>query len=189
MQRQIVTIAEHSVDLSIIKKGDICIDAGCRGFEFAKAMRDIGMVVKAFDLDYLYVPEEIEFQRTAIGDKHDEVYVLDNNDANAKSITKTKLNNPIPMIPLKEYVKQFKKGVSVIKLDIEGYEIPVVLSLEEPPAKQITIEWHLHTGSKHAEVMQCWDHLQELGYVMHFVDFSKKHGLDYNYWDTLFILQ
>lgn len=177
-------IAEHSVDMSLLTKGGVCIDAGCRGFEFSKAMRDFGMIVKAYDLEEMEVPEGISFKVTAIGDRFTIAYFKDTEDPNAKHILY--LGRPVIMVPLSQIINE-TGIVDLLKLDIEGSEISALLSLNEPPAKQISVEFHLHTGSKREDVTKCYSRLQWLGYEVAFEDYSEKHGCGFNYWDVLFI--
>lgn len=180
------TIAEHTVDVSLITKGGVCIDAGCRGFEFSKAMRDLGMNVKAFDLEEMEVPEGISFKVTAIGDRFKVAYFKDTEDPNAKHILY--LGRPVIMVALSEIIPE-GGIVDLIKLDIEGSEIPAILSLNKPPAKQISVEFHMHTGSTSEDVAKCYSRLQWLGYEVAFEDYSEKHGCGLNYWDVLWILK
>lgn len=184
-------IAEHTVDISRLKKEGICIDAGCIGFEFSKAMRDLGMRVIAIDIqNLLEVPEGVQFLNYALWSRDNELlYYKDTKDKQAKHIADT--GTPICSHDINWFLKVLCNGkrVDVIKMDIEGSEIPVLLSLKEPPADQLSIEFHLHTGTIESEVQEVFKHLESLGYTKIFQDYSAKHGCGLNYWDVLFILK
>lgn len=62
----IQTYAEHSICPDLLT-GGVVIDAGCLGFAFSEAMRDLGEKVLAYDIQYLSpVPEGVKYHNTAI---------------------------------------------------------------------------------------------------------------------------
>jgi len=78
----------------------------------------------------------------------------------------------------------------VIKIDIEGSEYEVIMSLEKAPAKQLSIEFHLHTGVYgHYEMTMMEDKLKALGYYPAQHERTSEHGAGFNYWDSLWILK
>jgi hypothetical protein len=78
----------------------------------------------------------------------------------------------------------------VVKMDVEGAEMEIIMSLEEPIATQMSIEWHLHTSIyTQKEMMEVEGKLRSLGYEFTKHELTEAHGAGYNYWDSLFILK
>src|SRR5262245_1206377 len=82
----IQTITEHSVDLDLLS-GGICIDVGCRGFQFSVAMRDEGCEVWAFDIEDMHAPDQINFVKGAMLTEYKTVRYVDTKDLQAKFIS------------------------------------------------------------------------------------------------------
>lgn len=196
-------IAEHTIDLSLINKASKVIDLGCRAFSWSKAMLEYVGEIVSIDADKIQQPDEkrIILFNYAVTDGENEAECLCcfGNGTGNYIITKERPatfdNGMSKQIIVESITIKFllvKLGwaqADLIKIDIEGFEVPVILSLEEPPAKQLSIEWHMHTGTTQETIDKCFDHLKGLGYKLVFSDYSRKHGLPLNYWDTLFILQ
>ena len=76
----------------------------------------------------------------------------------------------------------------LIKVDIEGAEYEAIMALTKAIAKQISIEFHLHTGIyQEAQVEEMVAHLEKLGYTTVSHEKTSDHGLPPNYWSSLFI--
>jgi hypothetical protein len=182
----ITVIAEHSVDLSLLPEKANIMDAGCRGFLFTNEIKRLGHQVFPIDIDLLHPAPY--YYIAAIAGSDGTCSVLADKDPQATKITH---GFDIP----KYTIPTFSKMVEVhfwdlIKLDIEGSEYEVIMSLTEPPAKQLSIEFHLHTGIYgDAQVKEMEDKLLSLGYFPAKHDKYPAHGLSPNYWDSLFILQ
>lgn len=193
-------IAEHTVDLSLINRDSKVLDLGCRAFTWAKAILEYVEKIYCVDADpYIPIPDEpLRFICAAVSDKDDEVLkykLFGNGTGNFLE------HGIIPKGRVHKYLEvktASLKTISdiantnfwdVIKMDIEGSEVPVLLSLAKPPARQITCEFHMHTGTTTDQVQRVFNHMNSLGYERVFEDFSRKHGLGENYWDTLFILK
>lgn len=179
------TIAEHTVDLSLLPPCAKVMDAGCRGFLFTDEMRRLGHEVYAIDIDNLWPRQHFIL---AIAGYTGKCAVQKSKDPQA-----TKM---IAGFDVQCYtIKDFSKLVDVpfwdlIKLDIEGAEYEVIMSLTEPPATQLSIEFHLHTKIYgDAEIKEMEDMLLSLGYFPVKHDKTSQHGCGLNYWDSLFILQ
>jgi hypothetical protein len=198
MPSNLKCISEHTVDLSLITRESKVLDLGCRAFSWSKAMLEYVDEVYCLDADPDVKPPEdkrFKFINNAISTHHFENLLLsksgngtgnfieEHNNKRAVSgiyVTSTNLET------LTKY--QFKvEGWDVIKFDVEGSEIPVLLALKEPPAKQLSIEFHLHTGSTDLQVQSVFVHLEHIGYKKVFEDYSAKHGCGVNYWDVLFV--
>jgi hypothetical protein len=187
----IEVIAEHSVDLSLLPEKAFVLDIGCRGFQFTDAMTDLGHIVYPVDIDKLHQHNRPSYRRyyiMAISGKNGTCSVKYSNDPQATKI----VDGPDILMYT---VKSFSDFVEVkfwdlIKIDIEGSEYEVMMSLTEPPAKQLSIEFHLHTGVYgDKQVKEMEDKLIALGYLPVKHDKTSQHGAGYNYWDSLFILQ
>lgn len=199
--RNLQCIAEHTVDLSLINRDSKVLDLGCRAFSWTNYM--LGYVSKIVCVDAdpdIEVPNiPVLFIRGAVHKNDDEVlsYRMSGNGTGNCLM-------PESLVPDDRKSRYLKvKTVSLrtiseisyvlfwdlIKFDIEGSEVPVLLSLTKPPARQITCEFHMHTGTTRDQVHRVFDHMGCLGYERVFQDFSRKHGLGENYWDVLFVLR
>lgn len=184
-------ISEHTVDLDLLEPGADVLDIGCRGFQFTDEMMAKGFKVFAIDIDDL--TDGHKYIKGAIADFDGIVGIERFQDPQATRIMK----NPSPGIPTIQCMtlKTFSKNCNIdmwglIKIDVEGAEYEIIMSLDKAPAKQLSIEFHLHTGIyKMHEVELMVDKLKSLGYeaVQHV--YETRHCAGYSYWDSLFILQ
>lgn len=187
MQRgtNLTTIAEHTVDLSLLPENAKVMDAGCRGFLFADAMRRLKHEVYAIDIENLWPRQHFicgiagHIGRCAIKKDRDQ------------QATRIMVGYEIPCYT----IQGFSKLVDIpfwdlIKLDIEGAEYPAIMALTEPPATQLSIEFHLHTKIyPESAIKEMEDKLLSLGYFQAQHDKTSQHGCGLNYWDSLFLLQ
>ena len=75
-------------------------------------------------------------------------------------------------------------------MDVEGAEYEIIMSQYEAPAKQWSIEFHLHTGIYTQKQMKEMEtKLFDLGYEAAHHKLTEEHGAGYNYWSSLFILR
>lgn len=183
----ITVIAEHSVDLSLLPEKANILDLGCRGFEFAKELTRRGHVVYPVDIDILH-DAPMKYYRFGIGQFDGQCSVEHSKDPQA---TRMVPGFGIPMFTLAGLAKHVEvEFFDLIKMDIEGSEYEVIMSLTEPPAKQLSIEFHLHTGIYgDAQVKEMEDKLLSLGYFPVKHDKYPAHGLSPNYWDSLWTLK
>ena len=182
----IETIHEHKVDLLLLPEKANILDLGCRGFLFTKAMRDLGHHVLPVDIDELY--ESQAYYQMAISDHDGRCGVHHTNDPQATSM---KEGDTIPCYTLDAFSRMV--GVDrfdLIKMDIEGSEYQVIMSLKAAPAKQLSIEFHVHTGQITERMMREMENkLKNLGYEFTSHELTNQHGAGFNYWDSLFILK
>lgn len=177
-------IHEHYVEESLLPGKANILDLGCRGFQFTNYFRDLGHKVHAVDIDVL----EGDYHMVAISYFNGKAGISKN--SNDPQATKMKLGNEIDCYTLKAFSQ--KVGVrfwDLIKIDIEGAEYEVIMSLTEPPAKQLSIEFHLHTGI-YTDV-QMREMEAKLSQWYNFASHEKtaQHGAGFNYWNSLFILK
>lgn len=178
-------IAEHSVAMHLLSQYATILDAGCRGMEFAKYMLDKGYRVISMDIDKL---GHDGYLRVALGGELKRVGINKTKDPQATCIC---AGNDIacwdlPMVCQYAQVNMF----DLIKMDIEGSEYEVIMSMNRAYAKQLSIEFHLHTGAyKDADMTIMENKLVALGYFPVSHDLTKQHGMGFNYWDSLWILK
>jgi hypothetical protein len=187
----IQTIAEHSVDLDLLS-GGICIDAGCRGFQFSLAMRDLGLHVAAFDLEDMESPEGIRFFKKALSNESGVGNYKDTKDAQAKHLIASD-GIPCGIWGLNEFYKCLllddNEYVDILKLDIEGSEYYILSDPNfQPIPKQISIEFHMHAHRKlHDQYYEaCMSNLLK-HYEPAQHELTQAHGCGLNYWDSLFV--
>jgi hypothetical protein len=193
-------IAEHTIDLSLINRDSKVLDLGCRAFTWSNAMLEYVDKIYCVDADEnINDPkdERITFIHGVLmpnGTEQDffDFVIHGNGTGNyvndGRLLPKQSEVTRVLSITLEELEAACGRP-DLIKMDIEGSEIAVLLSLTKPPAKQISVEFHMHTGTKRYTVESVFDHMHDIGYDMKFVDFSKKHGLCENFWDVLFVLR
>jgi len=179
-------IAEHSVDLDLLPERANILDIGCRGFGFTDKMRELGHNVYPVDID-LFLGQEENYDRCAITGETGWVGVEKNADPQA---TRIKLGNEVRSYTIASYSEKTIKGLwDLIKMDVEGSEYEIIMTLEKPPARQLSIEFHLHTGIyKLFEMNMMENKLRALGYKFTQHYYETRHGAGFNYWDSLFIL-
>jgi|SRR6478609_4809354 len=194
MNCEILTIAEHSfIPYSFggifPYDGANVLDAGCRGFEFAEGMAKLKCKVWCIDADKL---EGGPYDMVALSDFIGTGYLVKSDDKQATRIQKQpKTDYEIQCTTLKALSVYYDvKFWDLIKLDIEGSEYEVIMSLDKAPAKQLSIEFHLHTGIYgQTEMTMMEDKLKALGYEAIKHDYTSQHGVGFNYWDSLWILK
>lgn len=199
----IEVIAEHSVRTDLLTGGYV-LDAGCVGFAFGLELArrkhpvvfidpapDVEPPVNAFDL-----PLWASFNRVAlVGKGYPKRMILRmTGDLQARHLTNAaKDGDPwVDCVTLDSILAASDgKPWDVLKLDIEGAEIDVLMGIEGPIARQITCEFHLHCpqGGTDADIARVVDHLSRW-YVPVLHEKSVRHCLSTpNHWDSLFVLK
>lgn len=192
------TVAEHTYEETLLPEKANILDLGCRGFLFARHMQSLGHKVVCVDLD-----SDVEFMGGTEYGTITAAVIADNSAAIMVPYEKTKDPQATKVTPGKitgnwaqtttvsKLTRLYGlKMWDLIKIDIEGSEYEVIMSLTEPPAKQLSIEFHLHTGIYgDAQVKEMEDKLLSLGYFPVKHDKYPAHGLSPNYWDSLWILK
>jgi len=178
-------VCEHSVRLDLLPEKANIIDIGCRGFQFTNYMRELGHKVTAIDIDALH---NQTYYRLAITGKDGRVGIHRNNDPQA---TRIKEGDELLSMTLETFSKSI--GIEfwdLIKMDIEGSEYDVIMSLKKAPSKQLSVEFHLHTGIYgQAQMKEMEDKLRKLRYEFVQHKLTEQHGAGFNYWSSLFILK
>lgn len=175
-------VAEHSFDPTLLPPtGGNILDLGCAGFEFSNYFKGVH--------DVYSVDLEVGEYQVAISDYNGQCGIVKSNDPQATKIDR----NGSGLVCMT--LQTFSKSVLVdfwdlIKMDIEGSEYQVIMSMDKPMAKQLSIEFHLHTkayGQYEMTLME--DKLKALGYIPIQHEMTEKHCAGMNYWDSLFILK
>lgn len=181
----IQTIAEHKVDVDLLPEKAKILDAGCRGFLFTDEMRRRGHNVIAIDIEEF---DRKDYHRVALTGTIGTVGIRRNSDPQGSTVTE---GIDIPSYHLNAlsfacHIIQW----DLIKMDIEGSEQQVIYEMPVPMAKQLSIEFHLHTGIyTEKEVDSMVAKLESLGYETVSHEKTSQHGMGFNYWSSLFILK
>ena len=208
----IINISEHSIETDILTPGGWVMDFGCGvDFIFSKKMVEMGMKVISIDPNpnIKNVPqiENLFYERMAlVVDESLESIDLDIfNDNDAASTIKT--NNDVSFVSKNDTISvgattikklMNKYGIEkldLLKLDIEGAEYSVLMSLDPNVTKQISVEFHDFRGMnpKYPDNEEYYNelrtHLKDYSFVRHLKEqhlgIPGNEGL--NYWDSLFI--
>lgn len=188
----IQAIAEHSVDLDLLS-GGICIDAGCRGFLFSEAMRDLGLKVWAMDIEFFVPPEGIRFIESGLFNYDGYNFYANTKDTQAKHLFASE-GIKCQVKTLEAIYGMAKRNlpdaeIDILKLDIEGSEYLVLSDPNfRPIPKQISVEFHMHAHRQlHDQYYdKCMENLLKwYEPVQH--ELTQAHGAGWNYWDSLFI--
>lgn len=188
----IETIAEHNVDVSLLPEHAVIADLGCLNFIFCDEMRRRGHIVYPVDIQDL--SPRVHYQ-IAITDYDGYGYVLHNNDKQATMFSQFDQKNVRSERIKCRTLESFKRELQIemfdlIKMDVEGSELQIIMSLDSPPAKQLSVEFHMHTGVYgDEEVYQMVSHLRRMGYEIASHEKTSQHGLPPNFWSSLFILR
>lgn len=208
----IISISEHSVETDILTPGGWVMDFGC-GVDFTFSMKMIEMGMKVISIDpnpnIINTPqlENLFYERKAlVTDESIESISLDVfNDTDAASTIKT--NNDISFVrkentitvettTLKKLMDKYKiDRLDVLKLDIEGTEYSVLMSIDSDIAKQISIEFHDFRGMNpyYPNNEMYYDELRLKLNNYTFVKHEREQHLGIpgesgkNYWDSLLI--
>jgi len=182
----ITTIAEHACDLDLLPPKANILDLGCRNFLFCNEMERLGHKVFPVDIDKLDTDKP--YYQVAITDYDGKCGIHHDRDPQA---TRIKPGEEIPCYKLETFMAACGVDMfDLIKIDIEGAEYPVIMSLKKAPARMLSIEFHLHTGIYTQNEMKLMEaKLRELGYEFARHELTAQHGAGYSYWDSLFILR
>lgn len=178
-------VYEHSVDLSLLPEKANIIDLGCRGFQFTNYMREMGHIVAPVDIDAFH---NMTYYRIAITGNDGRVGIHYSKDPQA---TRIKEGDELLSMRLDTFINSLGwEFPDLIKIDVEGSEYDIIMSLKKAPAKQLSVEFHLHTGIyKQEQMKEMEDKLKSLKYEFASHELTERHGAGYNYWDSLFILK
>lgn len=187
---EIIKVAEHYVAISELRSPANILDLGARDFNFTRYFDARGDYVLPVDIDpslgnerpYLnYAVSNFNgicgIKRTADAQATRMTRTISGNIENAECVTLERLLE-ITTVPY----------FDLIKMDIEGAEYEVIMSLTKAPAKQISCEFHIHTGAySQPDVAIMVAKLHSLGYKTVTHELTNQHGAGLNFWSSLFI--
>lgn len=181
----ITEIHEHKVNLTLLPAKAKILDIGCRGFLFTNHFRDSGHDVTSIDIDDI---EGGKYERCAIMGHTGLVGIETFKDPQA---TRTCPGKDIQCFTLHDFSDLVKIPFwDLIKIDVEGAELEIINSLTKAPSRQLSIEFHLHTGIySRLDVDNMVAKLFRLGYKIASHELTSQHGAGFNYWSSLFILE
>lgn len=186
-------IDNHSVIVDLLRGGPI-LDAGARGFVFAKWFADRGHEVYALDpspdIDYKTIPNGVKFiGKALVGNAYPEAMSLEMGpDPNGWFM---KCDGSFDSVPVKTIkMKDLPvKEWDLIKLNIEGSEYDILDELEGPIAHQIVFSFHEHTQRARGQT-ECDRIISKLSkwYDVHNQVWEKRYGCSNpNYWDCVLV--
>jgi FkbM family methyltransferase len=191
----IQTIAEHQVDMDLLSPMSRILDLGCLNFIYCNEMRRLGHTVYAVDIQDL---QDEDYHRVAITNYNGYGYILHSADKQAARFVMDgdfrKHKGRVERIKC-QTLRAFMKSVGVdffdlIKMDVEGAEHEIIMSLDKAPSTQLEIEMHMHTGIYTEQAVQKMiKHLHGLGYKTVSHEKTAQHGCGFNYWSSLFLLK
>ena len=194
----IEVIDNHSVRTDLLRPGRGVLDVGCRGFVFARAMRDRGMKVIALDPDPGIVDLAIDgvtlMRKALIGDTSAGSVLVMHPDPEARHVAPAAVNTSFPVVPVEcMTLRQLndKLGMvewDLVKLNCEGAEYDIILGWPGAVARQIVVSFHEHTPQKRGKttVKQCVERLRQWYEPVQHVE-SARYGAGMNWWDSLFV--
>ena len=180
------TIHEHTLNENILPENANILDLGCRDFRFTNTFRDMNYNVYPVDIDIF---EGESYYRIGISDKDGRCSV--NHVDGWPLVTSICDGDDIPMMTLKSF-SEFV-GVShwdLIKMDVEGSEMGILMNSKHPIATQVSVEFHAHCTSQTKEqIDECLAYLHKWYHIFNRdwrLASDWKDGPN-NYWDVLLI--
>lgn len=199
-------IDEHTVDFSLLAPGDPVLDVGARGFGFARECVKRGHFTFCMEPDPTVSFQPISgmaFIRKALVGRSKvgslKYAMHGNGTANALIDTGSSYPDDAEIISVEavDIVSLMQTlGIQqwgILKLDVEGAEYDILREIPGPLAKQISVEFHGHTGAlAKAGGEKVYDEIRyHLGHWYEFVQFQKedRYCAGMNYWDVLLTLK
>ncbi len=191
--------SEHTLDSDRLRGGWV-LDAGCRGFDFARAVAIAGCKVLAIDAgpdveDFSPSIEGVIFDCVALTAPGPRVRQFFDGGGNASHLWREgdAAGVPVPCTTIRELMARYDiKRFDAIKLDVEGEEYAILAAWPGDVTRQISVEFHDFIGlnprpstpeSWYAETFARLDSL----YTVAQHEALPMHGAGVNYWDTLLV--
>ena len=203
MLKTILIADEHTILDLPIKSGYV-LDVGCQQFTFSKHMKSLGYKCYALEPDNdVREPDGIHLIRGALVQKnypYDTQLLVKWSTGEGNHLIHIPGERPPDAVeqPVKVYTIEQITGMSycdswdVIKLDCEGAEYEVLKQWPGPIARQITVEFHDHTGANPGGLKtydEIFCHLSQwYAIVKHNLESKYASGAA-NYCDSLFVLR
>lgn len=205
-----ITLAEHTIEETIIDENGYILDLGCVNFGFTLEMKKLCNNIICVDPNpkIKKAPEGIIYERAAIShdssDQMTEFFIYSDNQG-------CSLLNPekdwcrligkieVPLLTIKDVMEKYNiKQFELIKFDIEGSEYSILSDIDWTISKQYSIEFHdfrnMNPFSPNNEIY--YNNLKEkmkdyCDIITHEITDHPgfPDGLGKNYWDSLFLLK
>ncbi|HWY34293.1 MAG TPA: FkbM family methyltransferase [Nitrosopumilaceae archaeon] len=203
MTTTLQTLAEHTVDISLLPESPIVLDGGCRGYGFCRDLLKLRpkayiLAVDADEETEVVVNQNIHLATVAIvGDPHKkfaEYYAIDKGNKNSIvfPITQAELRT-VPCKTISELMDFY--GIfkwDLIKLDVEGSEFDILENWPGPIANQITVEFHDYFDKKNRWDDKYFKWLLEVPLKDYEAVQNEKYPIGngcFGHWDSLFKLK
>jgi FkbM family methyltransferase len=205
-----ITLAEHTIEETIIDKNGYILDLGCVNFGFTLEMKELCNNIICVDPNpkIKKAPEGIIYERAAIS--HDssnqitEFFIYSDNQG-------CSLLNPekdwchligkieVPLLTIKDVMKKYNiKQFELIKFDIEGGEYKILENIDWTISKQYSVEFHdfRFMNPNYPDNQLYYERIFEN--MLKYCDIKQHEitdhegfpmGLGRNYWDSLFVLK
>jgi FkbM family methyltransferase len=142
----------HIIDMSLLKKGDWILDAGCRSYNLEYTLKGFKYLCIDPDPEVIGI-EGVKFENTALMAFDGVTPYCGWSTGEGNYCYKTEApwyaNKDIIVncATIKTLMDKYKiKQFGLAKIDIEGAEYDVLLSIDFPFAKQIAVEFHQSCG-------------------------------------------
>lgn len=182
-----ITIAEHSFEETLLPKGSKVLDIGCYGMQFHDELYKMGNQVIGVDPQKF---DRTDYHLCAITNYNGTTDLFFHETDRQATMIQNR-GTAVSCYTLLRFSQLMKVDFwDLIKMDCEGSEWYIIMNMDRPMAKQLSIEFHLHTGiMTDDDVKKMEDKLLSLGYFPVKHDKTNEHGAGYNYWDSLWILK
>lgn len=158
MSKNLTTVCEHTIDASIVPTGAVVVDVGAWGYEFTRWMRSrYDARIVAIDpnptmeaMQGVVLKRAAVFSSRSLPPNREAFYVTAGGPNNHYAVTSPPTNvgfTRVPCCSLEEVLEENSVVTAdVLKLDCEGAEYDILLTMTRPLARQITVEFHDHVG-------------------------------------------
>lgn len=143
--------AEHTLDADRLH--GVVIDAGCRDYDFSRAVIADGWSVIALDIDDAVIESKpaldsfVAMRRALTGEGYPAMVGI----VHAGNGSRIVDGDEVLTCRIGDFHINAWPLMGAVKLDIEGSEYDVLLTWPGPIAEQITVEYHEHTGQGKAK--------------------------------------
>ena len=199
-KKNLSRVSGHSFFEYLISKEGVCLDVGCRDFDFSNHVKDLCQKVVAIDPGFNIKPPEnkkIIFLNQALTTVNvNNVYLITDGRLGSHHVSMENVSSTckrVPNITLDNLMRTLQlKELELIKLDCEGSEYGLMWWLaDHPVAKQISVQFHDWCGRNPLEKNEIYyerlfNKLKRNYFVVKH-ERNQKHNKEWNYDDSLFV--
>jgi hypothetical protein len=129
-------------DDRVFSNPNIIIDIGCYSWDWSQYFLDNGRKVIGYDLKEIRQPVGAELRNQAVMPFANKFQVRGNNDIDATVMPMfNNMGTVVNSVSFDSVLTEFPMP-SLIKMNIEGAEYPLLFSLKQPPADQLIVSFH-----------------------------------------------